>query len=126
MSSSCGEVGLSVGAYLLGALSRPDRALVDAHLRACAECRADIGSMHALPGLLARVDESEISGSVDSSPELLDRVLSVIAADKRASTRVTARFVAAARRLVVRLRSRFGRGRMRTRVAGSGPAARVS
>jgi predicted anti-sigma-YlaC factor YlaD len=88
MSSSCGEVGLSVGAYLLGALSRPDRALVDAHLRACADCRAEIGSMHALPGLLARVGESEISGSVDSSPELLDRVLSVVAQRRKRTSRI--------------------------------------
>jgi predicted anti-sigma-YlaC factor YlaD len=88
MSSSCGEVGLSVGPYLLGSLSRPDRALVDAHLRACAECRADIESMHALPGLLARVRETEISGLVDSSPEMLDRVLSLVAQRRRRATRV--------------------------------------
>jgi predicted anti-sigma-YlaC factor YlaD len=98
MSSSCGEVGLSVGAYLLGALSRPDRALVDAHLRACGECRADIESMHALPGLLARVREAEISDVADTSPELLDRVLSVVAQRRRRTSRihVTASAVAGA------------------------------
>jgi predicted anti-sigma-YlaC factor YlaD len=88
MSSSCGEVGLSVGAYLLGALSEPDRALVDAHLRACADCRVEVESMHALPRLLARVEGSEISGSADSSPELLDRVLFVVAQRRRRTSRI--------------------------------------
>jgi anti-sigma factor RsiW len=79
MSSDCGEARLSLGAYVLGALSRADRALVDAHLRTCADCRAERGSLNMLPGLLAQISESEVRSPVDSSPELLDRVLSAVA-----------------------------------------------
>jgi predicted anti-sigma-YlaC factor YlaD len=82
MSRSCGEAQLSLGAYLLGALARADRAHVDSHLRTCADCRAELDYMDALPGLLDRVDESEIAWA-DPSPELLDRVLSAVAAERR-------------------------------------------
>lgn len=88
MSPDCGDVRLSLGAYLVGALSRADRALADAHLRACADCRAEVGSMNVLPGLLGRVRETEISGRVDPSPGLLDRVLSVVAEQRQRNRRV--------------------------------------
>jgi hypothetical protein len=88
MSPGCGGVRLSLGAYLLGALSRADRALVDAHLRTCANCRADVGSMNALPGLLGRVRETEVSRPVDPSPGLLDGMLCMVAEQRRRNRRV--------------------------------------
>jgi predicted anti-sigma-YlaC factor YlaD len=88
MPSDCGEARLSLGAYVLGALSRPDCALVDAHLRTCADCRTESRSMNVLPGLLAQIQESEIPIQAESSPELLDRVLAAVAQRRQRSHRV--------------------------------------
>jgi anti-sigma factor RsiW len=89
MSPGCGEARLSLGAYLLGALARADRALVDTHVRTCADCRAELGSMSALPGLLARIQQTDIIAQrVDPSPGLLDRVLSAAAAQRRRTRRI--------------------------------------
>jgi hypothetical protein len=88
MASGCGDIRLSLGAYLLGALSRTDRALVEAHLGTCADCRADVCSMIALPGLLGRVWETEMSCPAHPSPELLNRVLSVVAEQRQHNRRL--------------------------------------
>jgi anti-sigma factor RsiW len=87
MSPGCGDVRLSLGAYLLGALARADRARVETHVRTCADCRAELGSMSALPGLLARIRQTDIFQRADPSPGLLDRVLSVAAAQRRRTRR---------------------------------------
>lgn len=42
-------------AYLLGALDPAERAEYQLHLRGCAQCRAGVADLAALPGLLSRV-----------------------------------------------------------------------
>ncbi len=83
-ADGCAEVRLSLGAYVLGALDPADRSRVDAHLAGCADCRDELASFAALPGLLGRVSRAEIeSEPVDPGPQLLERLLSAAAAERR-------------------------------------------
>jgi predicted anti-sigma-YlaC factor YlaD len=88
MPPGCDDIRLSLGAYLLGALSRADRALADAHLRTCATCRAEVCSMSSLPGLLSRVPKTDISRLADPSPKLLERAPSVVAEQRQHNRRL--------------------------------------
>jgi hypothetical protein len=47
-----------LGVYALGAADAAERALVEAHLASCPECRAELALLEPLPGLLARVPPS--------------------------------------------------------------------
>ncbi|MFG2043187.1 anti-sigma factor family protein [Dactylosporangium sp. NPDC048998] len=44
-----------LGAYVLGGIDDDDQATVDAHLSTCAECRAEVGRLAAVPELLQRL-----------------------------------------------------------------------
>ncbi len=57
----CTEARLSLGVYVLGAIDPVERALVDAHLATCQECRDELAGLAGLPALLARVNPDEIS-----------------------------------------------------------------
>jgi hypothetical protein len=57
----CTEARLSLGVYVLGAIDPAERALVDAHLMTCEECRDELAGLAGLPALLARVNPDEIS-----------------------------------------------------------------
>jgi hypothetical protein len=57
----CTEARLSLGVYVLGAIDPAERALVDAHLQTCQECRDELADLAGLPALLARVNPDEIS-----------------------------------------------------------------
>jgi predicted anti-sigma-YlaC factor YlaD len=83
-ADGCAEVRLSLGAYVLGALDPADRSRVDSHLAGCADCRDELASFAALPGLLGRVSRSEVeSEPVDPGPQLLERLLGAAAAERR-------------------------------------------
>ena len=83
-ADGCAEVRLSLGAYVLGALDPADRSRVDAHLASCADCRDELASFAALPGLLGRVSRAEVeSEPVDPGPQLLERLLGAAAAERR-------------------------------------------
>ncbi len=100
----CTDARLSLGVYVLGAIEPAERALVDAHLVTCRDCRDELAGLAGLPALLARVNPDEISRicaddtvrtSTDDRPpgELMDTVLDLAAARRR---RTRWRFVAAA------------------------------
>ena len=100
----CTEARPSLGVYVLGAIEPAERALVDAHLATCRDCRDELAGLAGLPALLARVNPDEISricaddtvraGTDDRPPgELMDTVLDLAAARRR---RTRLRFVAAA------------------------------
>jgi hypothetical protein len=55
------------GAYVLGALSDPDRIAFEAHLAECDACRTSVRELSGLPALLATVPESAL---VDDAPPL--------------------------------------------------------
>ena len=90
----CAEARLSLGVYVLGAIDPAERALVDAHLATCRDCRDELAGLAGLPALLARVNPDEISricaddtvypnASDDPPEELLGTVLGLAEARRR-------------------------------------------
>ncbi|HXO25557.1 MAG TPA: zf-HC2 domain-containing protein, partial [Streptosporangiaceae bacterium] len=57
----CGDARLALGVYVLGAIDPTERALVDAHLATCRDCRDELAGLAGLPALLARVNPDEVS-----------------------------------------------------------------
>ena len=90
----CSDARLSLGVYVLGAIDPAERALVDAHLATCRDCRDELAGLAGLPALLARVNPDEVSRirvddtvrtSAEERPpaELLGTVLDLAAARRR-------------------------------------------
>jgi hypothetical protein len=92
----CAEARISLGVYVLGAIEPAERALVEAHLATCRDCRDELAGLAGLPALLARVstEEAIALGSSDGPPataaeaaeaprELLSTVLDLTAARRR-------------------------------------------
>src|SRR5690348_5996036 len=50
----CAGIRSQLGVYLTGAIAPADRAAVVGHLAACADCRAELAGLAALPALLRR------------------------------------------------------------------------
>ena len=131
----CTDARLSLGVYVLGAIDPAERAMVDAHLVTCRDCRDELAGLAGLPALLARVNPDEISRIsadatvrtvTDERPpgELIGTVLDLAEARRR---RNRWRFVAAAAAVVAIAGGLFGglssMGTSHTVVvsAGSGP-----
>jgi anti-sigma factor RsiW len=93
----CSEARISLGVYVLGAIDPAERALVEAHLATCQNCRDELAGLAGLPALLARVSTEEAIalaaadgplpaglGAVPEPPrELLGTVLDLTAARRR-------------------------------------------
>jgi hypothetical protein len=112
----CTDARPSLGVYVLGAIDPAERALVDAHLLTCRDCRDELAGLAGLPALLARVNPDEISRiraddtvrtvTEDRPPEeLLGTVLDLAAARRR---RNRWRFAAAAAAVVAIAGGLFG------------------
>jgi hypothetical protein len=56
----CADTRQALGIYVLGAIDPAERALVDAHVAGCRECREELAGLAGLPALLSRVDADEI------------------------------------------------------------------
>jgi hypothetical protein len=92
--SGCGEIRLALGVYVLGAIDPAERALVDAHLSDCQDCREELAGLAGLPALLGRVplpdverlalDDTELRDLEEPPAELLDSLLGRISARRRA------------------------------------------
>ena len=104
----CTDARVSLGVYVLGAIDPAERALVDAHLLTCRDCRDELAGLAGLPALLARVNPDEISRIcaddtvrtvTDDRPpgELIGTVLDLAEARRR---RTRWRFLAAAAAVV--------------------------
>jgi len=100
----CADARPSLGVYVLGAIDPAERALVDAHLATCRDCRDELAGLAGLPALLARVNPDEVSRIcaddtvrtvTDDRPpgELIGTVLDLAQARRR---RTRWRFAAAA------------------------------
>jgi hypothetical protein len=93
----CAEARVSLGVYVLGAIDPADRALVDAHLTTCRDCRDELAGLAGLPALLSRVSAEEAfalagvegpssdarTGDREAPPELLASVIDLTAARRR-------------------------------------------
>ncbi|HEY3877287.1 MAG TPA: zf-HC2 domain-containing protein [Trebonia sp.] len=91
----CQEARISLGVYVLGAIDPAERALVDAHLATCRDCRDELAGLAGLPALLARVSTEEAiplaatdgpmpAADAEEPPrELLATVLDLTAARRR-------------------------------------------
>jgi predicted anti-sigma-YlaC factor YlaD len=112
----CTDARLSLGVYVLGAIDPAERALVDAHLATCRDCRDELADLAGLPALLARVNPDEVSRIraddavrtvPDEAPpgELLGTVLDLAAARRR---RNRWRWASAAAAVVVIAAGLFG------------------
>jgi predicted anti-sigma-YlaC factor YlaD len=88
----CAETRISLGVYVLGAIDPAERALVDAHLATCRDCRDELAGLASLPALLARVNPEELSridaeggkpADLEPPQELIGTVLDLAAARRR-------------------------------------------
>jgi hypothetical protein len=98
----CPEARVALGVYVLGAIDPAERALVDAHLTTCRDCRDELAGLAGLPALLSRVSAEEAyalagvelteaggppaivrGGSQAPPPELLASVIDLTAARRR-------------------------------------------
>ena len=57
----CGVIRQALGVYILGAISPADRSTVEHHLARCADCRAELAGLAALPGRLGSVPAADIT-----------------------------------------------------------------
>jgi hypothetical protein len=65
---------VALGAYVLGALDREERAGLEAHLETCAICGAELDRLAPLPGLLSRLtpDEAQVLEAAELGPGPLE------------------------------------------------------
>lgn len=89
--AECGEIRHALGVYVVGAIDPAERAIVDAHLSHCPECREELAGLAGLPALLGRVplaDVERMDSGEDAVPEpsadLLDSLLQQVSARRRA------------------------------------------
>ncbi|MFI6077462.1 anti-sigma factor family protein [Actinoplanes sp. NPDC051343] len=62
MSADHDELRRLLGGYLLGGLDEADTDRLDAHLRDCDDCRAELDELAAVPELLKRLPEAQRAG----------------------------------------------------------------
>ncbi|MFI9436741.1 anti-sigma factor family protein [Streptosporangium sp. NPDC052375] len=87
MMTTCEEVRISLGAYVLGALEPEECVLVEAHLAECAGCQAEFEELTGVATFLGRVSEADVA-QVSSPPQaVLDRLLSAKVKRRRRLTR---------------------------------------
>lgn len=60
-AGECAEIRPALGVYILGAISPADRSTVDRHLAGCADCRAELTGLAALPGRLGSVPAADVT-----------------------------------------------------------------
>ena len=127
-SWDCAETKISLGVYVLGAIEPAERALVDAHLPSCRDCRDELAGLAGIPALLARVNPEEIERiaaeqpaqtATEPPPELIGTVVSLAAARRR---RGRWRYLASAAAAVAVAAGVFG-GLAASRAPAAGPPA---
>ena len=74
MNGDCGHLRTDLGGYVLGGLTAEETRAVEAHLRTCEDCRAELRELRDLPGLMALAREPS-----SEAPDLLRaRVLAAL------------------------------------------------
>lgn len=93
---TCPEGVHDVAAYVLGALEPEERVRLEAHLRGCPVCAAELEEFRALPALLDRVRHEELRPvGVAPSADLFDRLSAAAAPPVRRRARTWALVAAA-------------------------------
>jgi hypothetical protein len=93
---TCPEGVHDVAAYVLGALEPDERVRLEAHLRGCPVCAAELQEFRALPALLDRVRHEELPPvGVAPSADLFDRLSAAAAPPVRRRARTWALVAAA-------------------------------
>jgi hypothetical protein len=89
--TDCGDIRYALGVYVVGAIDPAERAIVDAHLSHCQDCREELAGLAGLPALLGRVPKEDAerlalgTEELEEPPaELLDSLLAQVTARRRA------------------------------------------
>src|SRR5271156_2785811 len=89
--ADCSEVRHALGVYVVGAIDPAERAIVDAHLPHCLDCREELAGLAGLPALLGRVPYADAERlalgdeELEEAPaELLDALLAQVSSRRRA------------------------------------------
>ncbi|NKX55254.1 zf-HC2 domain-containing protein [Arthrobacter mobilis] len=69
MTDSHGDLRLLLGVYVLGGIDEGERLLLEQHLAACADCRAELAGLRSLPAALAGLTEDEAMALAAPGPE---------------------------------------------------------
>ena len=117
-AGTCAGIQSLLGVYLTGAIAPPDRAAVVRHLAACADCRAELAGLAALPALLRRpsVQAAAQAPPADGNGEAPRRLARLVTRRRRRR-----RWLLAAAALVVAVAA-AGWALHLTGSPGSGPA----
>ena len=119
MSAEHDELRRLLGGYLLGGLDESDIDRLDAHLRDCDECRAELEQLAGVPELLQRLPDAQRAGgngahaaislSARPSPENIENLLRKMRAERSQENRVArVRWLAAAAVVLVAAAIGFG------------------
>lgn len=113
MSDDHDETRRLLGGYLLGGLDEADTDRVDAHLRDCDECRAELERLSPVPELLQRLPETQrvteagaaplpLTGSAKPTAERIEGLLRKMRAERSRDRRLArVRWLAAAAVVVI-------------------------
>jgi hypothetical protein len=113
------EMRRLLGGYLLGGLDDADTERLDAHLRDCDDCRAELDMLAAVPELLQRLPEAHRAGETTVAPvlaigtrpsaERIESLLRKMRAERtRETRRARVRWLAAAAVVLVAAAIGFG------------------
>jgi Putative zinc-finger/Anti-sigma-K factor rskA len=86
-AEGCREWRERIGALLLGQLSEEERFATEAHLDGCPACRAEADALAPVASLLERADPAWLAPAPGPPPRLGERIVSRIAAERRAERR---------------------------------------
>lgn len=80
------EPHVLLGAYILGGLDAEERGRFEAHLKECAQCRAQVADFAPLPALLSKVDPADLDTDTTDGGES-EAVLHDMLAARRVATK---------------------------------------
>ncbi len=84
----CREWRESLGAHALGQLPAEERAVLEAHLEGCPECRAELESLAGAARLLPLADPDRFGATAPQPPSALgDRIAATIRSERRSVRR---------------------------------------
>ena len=66
--SGCGDIRSALGVYVVGAIDPAARAVVEAHLAWCVDCREELAGLAGLPGRLGSVPAADVTRLIRDEP----------------------------------------------------------